>query len=196
LLIDLLTQCPRFRGSQELATRSDANFIIKRPIGASNPPPERAAVLSAPTSSTLDRRLDSRTVSSYPLWNGKVPTVIWNDTYLWRRTPAMVSMMLRRYRPPVPAVRTQDRRRKWRGRTFPSEAYVLIGAALGGLISIVTTFLISAGPSKAGEREIARGAQGCMLKELGARFQAVAMDFSAGGPFDVLPDMATRPRAT
>jgi hypothetical protein len=62
---------------------------------------------------------------------------------------------------------------------IPSEAYVLIGAALGGLISIVTTFLNQRAHRKREKEKLREARKDALLKELGARFQAVAMDFSA-----------------
>jgi hypothetical protein len=62
---------------------------------------------------------------------------------------------------------------------IPSEAYVLIGAALGGLISIVTTFLNQRAHRKLEKEKLREARKDALLKELGARFQAVAMDFSA-----------------
>jgi len=63
--------------------------------------------------------------------------------------------------------------------SIPKEAYALLGAAVGALISIVTAYLTQRAQRKL-EREKLRGArQGAMLRELGRCFQAMATDFGS-----------------
>jgi hypothetical protein len=62
---------------------------------------------------------------------------------------------------------------------IPSEAYVLIGVAVGGTICIITTYLNQRAHRKLEREKLREARKDALLKELGTRFQAVAMDFSA-----------------
>ncbi|HEY1363275.1 MAG TPA: hypothetical protein VGF60_13625 [Xanthobacteraceae bacterium] len=62
---------------------------------------------------------------------------------------------------------------------IPNEAYALIGAGLGGGISVATTYLIQRGQRRLQREQLREARKAALLKELGIRFQAIATDFSA-----------------
>ncbi len=62
---------------------------------------------------------------------------------------------------------------------IPSEAYALIGVAVGGAICILTMFLNQRAHRKLEKEKLREARKDALLKELGTRFQAMAMDFSA-----------------
>jgi hypothetical protein len=62
---------------------------------------------------------------------------------------------------------------------IPNEGYVLIGVAVGGTICILTTYLNQRAHRKLEKEKFREARKDALLKDLGTRFQAVAMDFSA-----------------
>ena len=62
---------------------------------------------------------------------------------------------------------------------IPGEAYVVIGVAVGGAVCIIATYLNQRAYRKLERERLRETRKDALLKELGTRFQAVAMDFSA-----------------
>lgn len=62
---------------------------------------------------------------------------------------------------------------------IPGEAYVVIGVAAGGAVCIIATYLNQRAHRKLERDRLREMRKDALLKELGSRFQQVAMDFSA-----------------
>jgi hypothetical protein len=64
-------------------------------------------------------------------------------------------------------------------KNIPSGAYVVIGALIGGGITLLTTLLNQRGQWRLERLKMRASREDAQLKELGVRFQAVATDFSS-----------------
>jgi hypothetical protein len=62
---------------------------------------------------------------------------------------------------------------------IPKEAYGLAGAAIGGGISIITTFFNQRRQRKLEREKLREGRKDALLRELGTCFRTVAVDFSS-----------------
>jgi hypothetical protein len=63
--------------------------------------------------------------------------------------------------------------------SIPKEAYALLGAAVGALISIATAYLTQRGQRKLEREKLREARQDAMLRELGRCFQTMATDFGS-----------------